>query len=416
MTGMCFRNCLVILCLCCLMSHSGLAEDGHAQVVADKPVSTWLPRTQREAPYDASVDEFLKTLNGSMRLLVCQYAGPKLSGTHPFKQGWLTTDSAQWSCNIEATSMNGHPDAMDLHVTFKLTEGAAHEAGVAVAFDFLDWHPSNTVLIPGAVYDGNRCRIVDRGYAQGLDRQYLYKKGLPLMSTPLPQLSPDRGKPSKLGITACNATTPAMLFYSHQTKRAFILLAEQRTPLGDNGFVIQESDDRERASLVVSAPGVREQKPLFVGFADSPDRGVSLRAGDEVSLRMRVYSFAAEGVPGLLERFMTVRKAVTGQNHARNLAPFSQVSEWMTERIDSRWHAGKDHQFYCPENAQWISFGWVGGLINTFPMLALGDDRHLDRVVKTFDFAMPRAQGESGYFYGALNHDGKCFSRDGYPE
>jgi hypothetical protein len=417
MTGMRFRSGLVFLCLCCLMSHRGQTGAVQGNIVPDdETTDTWLPRTQGASSDEGPVDEFLRGLNGSMRILACQYEGPKLVSTHPFKQGRLNTHSARWSSEVVARPVNGHPEALDLYVTFKMAEGSATQAGVAVAFDFSGWRTTNTVLIPGAVYDGNRCRIVDRGYAQGLDRTYLYEKEIPLMSTPLPQLSPDEGKPSKLGITASNATTPAMLFYCHETKRAFILLAEQRTPLGDNGFVIQESVDRKRASFVVSAPGVREQKPLFVGFADSPDRGVTLKAGDEVRLHLRVYSFSAEGVPGLLERFMTVRKAVTGQNHPRNLVPFSQVSAWMTERIDNRWHEGQDHQFYCPENAQWISFGWVGGLMNTFPMLALGDDVHLDRVVKTFDFAIPRAQGDAGYFYGALNHDGTCFSRDGYPE
>jgi hypothetical protein len=113
---------------------------------------------------------------------------------------------------------------------------------------------------------------------------------------------------------------------------------------------------------------------------------------------------------------MTVRKAVTGKNHPRNLLPFSEVARLMTRRIDSRFYDSQEFQFYCPENAAWISFGWVGGLIDTFPMLALGDDQHLDRVTRTFDFAIPRAQGPAGYFYGALNHDGKVFGREGYDD
>ncbi len=164
---------------------------------------------------------------------------------------------------------------------------------------------------------------------------------------------------------------------------------------------------------MVSASGVRERRPLFVGFDESPDRGVNLAAGDTIRLRMRLYCFETPAIPGLLEKFMTVRKAVSGRNSPRNLIPFSQVAQWMTERIDSRWHEGTDHQFYCCENAPWISFGWVGGLMNTFPMLALGDEMHLDRVTRTFDFAIPRAQGPAGYFYGALNHDGAVLRAGG---
>ena len=88
----------------------------------------------------------------------------------------------------------------------------------------------------------------------------------------------------------------------------------------------------------------------------------------------------------------------------------------MTRRIDSRFHDGNAYKFYCPENAPWISFGWIGGLIDTYPMLALGDDKHLRRVTETFDFAIPRAQGKAGYFYGLLDQDGSVRGREGYDD
>lgn len=236
------------------------------------------------------------------------------------------------------------------------------------------------------------------------------------MSVPIPQLFPEEGNISRLEVNACNLATPAICFFSKAKKRGFIVLTDQNTPFADNGFIVEESLDRKRASLVISAPGVREKKPLFVGFAESPDRGADLEAGDQIHLRMRIYSFDARDIPAVLEKFMEVRKAVTGPNDPRNLIPFSQVARWMTERIDERWYEDNNYQFYCPENANWISFGWIGGLMNTFPILALGEDWHRQRVVKTFDFAIPRGQGDAGYFYGALNFDGKPFGREGYDE
>jgi hypothetical protein len=272
------------------------------------------------------------------------------------------------------------------------------------------------VLIPGVVYNGNRNRIVARAYAAGLERSDLYREDLPLTTADLPRLSPEPGRPSKLEVTSCNATTPAMGFFDRGTRRAFLVLAEQGTRLGDHGLMIEESGDRSRASFVVAAPGVRERKPEFIGFGPSPDRGAAWKAGDEVSVRLRVIVFDPPDIPGFLEKFLTVRKAVTGANQPRNLVPFGEVVRLMTGRIDSRFHEGRTFQFYCPENAAWISFGWVGGLMNTFPMLVLGDPARRERVTRTFDFAIPRAQGPAGYFHGALDHDGRCFGREGYDE
>jgi hypothetical protein len=88
----------------------------------------------------------------------------------------------------------------------------------------------------------------------------------------------------------------------------------------------------------------------------------------------------------------------------------------MTARTDSRFHDGQEFKFYCPENATWISFGWVGGLMNTFPMLALGDEPRLDRVTRTLDFAIPAVQGKSGYFLATIHPDGKAAGRDWFPD
>ncbi len=371
-------------------------------------------------PGMAGIEKLLKPLGGTMRLLECTYDGSKLADTKQFAGDKLTLPGAEWISDIIYNSIPGDRDALEMVATFRLRQGSSSSAGVAVAFDFEGWSTENYVMIPASVYNGNRNRIVNRDYAAGLDRIDLYKKELPLTTTGLPQLSPDLGNLSKIEVTACNATTPAICFYSKKLKRAFILLTEQgiRTANGiiDNGLIVSESHDRTKATIMVSAPGVRELKPEFVGFSPSPDRGKDFKAGDEITLRLRIYCFETPDIPGLLEKFMSVRKGITGPNQPRNLMPFSEAAKVMTKNIDNRYFDNSPYRFYRPENADWISFGWVGGLMNTYPMLVSGDELHRERAANTFDFAIPRAQGTAGYFYGALNFDGKCFGREGYDE
>ena len=376
----------------------------------------WLPKDDRVVSLDGKVDDFLQSLNGSLRLMYCQYEEAQLISSQVLTSDETSIGSSRWQTKINSSPNASDPSAMDLSIHFQLKSGTAEQAGVAIAFDFQEWSSENYVLLPASVYNGNRIKIVNRGYAQGLDRKYLYQKDIPLMSTPIPHLSLYADSVSRLEVNASNLATPAMCFFSKEQKRGFILLAEQRTPFANNGFMVEESADRKSASFVITAPGVREKRPLFVGFAESNDRGADLQAGDQIQLQMRLYSFEAENIPVLLEKFMKVRKSLTGPNEPRNLIPFSQVAKWMTERIDDRWYEDEKFQFYCPENADWISFGWIGGFMNTFPMIALGDDKHLDRVTKTFDFAIPRAQGAAGYFCGTLNYDGTYGFRESYPE
>ena len=404
-----FLFLLTVKSLQCLPIQPVVTEDS-------REAKKWMPDKNNISSVAAEVDHFLKSLNGRMRLLYCKYDSTRLVKHYQFSSETLKVKEEQWQCTVNVTPVESDSPAMDVNIQVRMKAGSTKEAGFAVAFDFTNWNTENYVLLPASVYNGNRCKLVNRGYNEGLDRKYLYQKNIPLMSVPIPQLSPEKGTVSRLEVNACNMATLAMCFFSKAKKQGFIVLTGQKTPFADNGFIVEESPDRKTATFVISAPGVRERKPLFVGFTDSPDRGADFTAGDRINLRLRIYSFNTSDIPGLLNKFMTVRKALTGPNHPRNLIPFSQVARWMTERIDSRWYDGDDFQFYCPENAHWISFGWIGGLMNTFPVLALDDEKHRERVIKTFDFAIPRAQGESGYFYGALNYNGKCFGREGYPE
>jgi lysophospholipase L1-like esterase len=399
------------------LSTAQIQDAGFGDLFVNDPTAgTWLPVSPPAAAPAPDVDAFLGNLHGSLRLLTCWYVGSKLAASRAFTNGEVATASTRWTSSVRCQEVADDPHARELLLTFKLVSGAAVGAGVAAAFDFSGWSTNHYVLIPASVYNGNRNRIERRAYAAGLSREGLYRRDLPLTTGELPQLAPVPDQPSKIEVSVCNATTPAMCFFDRATRQGFILLAEQQSRFGDHGLMIEENRDRSRATFVLSAPGVRERKPEFIGFGPSPDHGSNWKAGDEVTLRLRVYAFPTPDIPGLLDKFMLVRKAVTGQNQPRDLIPFSEVTRLMARRIDTRFHDGPAFKFYCPENAAWISFGWVGGLMDTYPMLALGDAPRLERVSHTFDFAIPRAQGQAGYFYGALNHDGKVFGREGYDE
>jgi hypothetical protein len=392
----------------------------------DPTAGTWLAQAKGaqfipalRAGRKLTIDSMLKALSGELRLLACWYDGSKLAASRPFVAGELRTPNTRWTSKLRVTPVASEPDAVDLAITFKLAEGKARSAGVAVALDLSDWSTNNYVLIPASVYNGNRNRIEYRGYCTGFDAGDFYKKGMPVTHGDVPRLELEPGKPSKIEVNACNAATPAICVFNRHAKRALIVLAEQGIredgQIVDNGLMIEESIDRRRATLVVSAPGVRQRKPEFIGFSPSPDRGIDWKAGKEITLRLRVYLFKTPDIPGLLDKFMTVRKAVTGPNHPRNLIPFSHVTRLMTGRIDSRWHQSAAVQYYGDSNCDDLCLGWVGGLIDTFPMLALGDKLHRQRVARTFDFVIPVAAGKSGYFLAAVHADGKASGRDWYP-
>lgn len=340
------------------------------------------------------------------RMLGCKYEGSHLKECQP-----LTPDSKDWNIKIVPDAVKGGKQYI-----FE-AKRAMQDVGVAVAFDQYDWCSDNYIMIPAVVYNGNRQRIVNRDYATGLDKSDYRRKDLALTSNPIPQLSPEFGAKSRLEVNVSNTATPVIAYFDRKDRTGTFLFTDQGIDwmgeIKDHALIVEESADRSVASMVISAPGVREYKPEFIGFSPSPDRGVSVKPGDKIVIRIEKVGFKANDVPELLSRFMSERKLHTVEQTPRNLMPMSEVQTRMVRNIEGRYHEGKKWQYYCPENADWMSYGWIGGLISTYPMLALGDDFHLQRVKNTFNFGLLNGYGKSGYYYDVLGADGKVVYRDG---
>lgn len=353
----------------------------------------WLPATPEE--------------NREIRLLGCRYDKERLVNRTP-----IDGRNPEWEVRTEKQKVQ---DGELFTFRFKALKDMP-ESGVAVAFDRYRWTSDNYVMIPASVYNGNRQRIVNRNYATGLDPSDYDRPDLALTSNPIPQLSPDFGSPSRLEVSVCNAATPVIAFLDRQKQEGVLLLTDQGIErdgqIIDHALIVEEAPDRSMASFVISAPGVREKKPEFIGFSPSPDRGLAIRKGDEITIRVTRLSYPCHDVPQLLGHFMHDRKRHIRCAAPRHLVPMSEVLSIMDRNIDARYYQKDSVEFYRPETADWMSYGWIGGLINTYPMLAIGDDEHLRRVARTFDFALPRAKGESGYYYDILQPDGTVLNRD----
>ncbi|MCX6929240.1 MAG: hypothetical protein NT154_39380, partial [Verrucomicrobia bacterium] len=376
----------------------------------DPSARTWLPvkEASARAASDAAaapVDEFLKPLGGQIRQVACWYTSATLTATRAFVNGELKTQESVWHCDLRTKKVAGEPDAMDVSLALKLMAGAAQPAGVAAAFDFTRWHRDNYVLVPAAVYNGNRFRVVNTGYGAHNPQSDYYNKHMSLLFSDSPRLSCTSGVPAKIEMLTGNASTPAMCFFSSAKQRGFILLTEQKTRFGNSGLFIEENAAQDEATFVVSAPGVRERAAGFGDFHDSGDSGAAWKPGDEVGLRFRLYSFPAKDIPTLLEKFMAVRKSLTGPNQPHNLTPFSATMKFTLDFQNStRWFECPTGSFFRSANCDNLDIGWAGGLIGTFPQLALDEALPRERVFKNIDTVITTLQGKSGYFYtDALN-------------
>lgn len=384
--------------------------------VNDPTARTWLPAAGSQAADNdattAALDQFLKGLGGSFRPLACWYNGNRLAASRAFQHGQVQAPGARWTCQAEAIPVAGDPTALDLKLTFKLAEGSANAAGVAAAFDFTGWSTDNYLLAPAQIYGGNRFRILPIGYPPYIHNEKDRPLDLPVTTTNLLHLNPD-GRPAKIEMNSGNLATPMLSFFNPKEKRGFILLAEQGTRFGNNGLFIQEDAGPEsplkRLSLVVAAPGVREQRYTMCGRGGTGDQGAAWKPGDELALRFKLYNFPCADLVAFYARVFDLRKALSGTNTPATVTPYSAAAKLIMDHHDRDKWSEKDGQGTYTNrpgsaNPYHNQIGWNGVPIFSYPALLFGDPEHLRRVTLSYDNTIMKAQGKSGlYHMGVFN-------------
>lgn len=353
---------------------------------------------------DPSINKLLEEVNGSITFLQRQYNGTHLVIENVFQAKELPEG---WKLALSVKPVKGSHEAVDVDAAFGLVGGQVKSSTVGIKFDFSHWSAANYVLVPASLYNGNRYRSIGDGYSPDYPHDMYYNPLVPLTISNNPRLSVEKDKAALVELQTGNMATPAVCFFSPAEKKGIILLTEQQTKWGNNGITIKEDADKSHFSFDISAPAIRKLAPGFGDFHPSGDKAPDWNTGDEVSLRFRLYVFSAADIPDLLTKFMKVRKDVSSRSSPRNLIPMSKLFDLGTGICSGNFTQQQAGNYYKPENNNDFQLGWVSGMINTYPMLSLNDEKERKRVSEELDFVVHKLQGRSGYFYGGISADGK---------
>jgi len=358
------------------------------------------------------LNNLLEKIKGSLSLEVWHFDGAnKIQEKQKIafinkSDGSLKTQDAEWKTSVTALQQ-GADGGVRLNIKFTLVSGAVNNASTAINFTFSDWSTKNYVMIPAAVYNGNRFPVLKGGYMPPYTSDMFCNKDVPLTISDNPRLALHEGEPSKIDLLTWNASTPAMSFFSPAMHKGFIVLAEPKTKWGVNGLSVEENADRTKAGFAVTAPGVREYAAGFGDFSKSHDKPCNWKAGDEIEMKLYVYVFNTTDIPSFLQTYMDKRKKLLGETPQYYVAPMSAIFHYTTLQVDkSRVHKPPFYDtMYFPENSfTRFQIGWIGGLMNTYPMLSLNDAERPKWIANTFDFVVSKMQGKSGFFYGVLDN------------
>lgn len=337
------------------------------------------------------------------------------------KNGAKAADAngAEWELTVDRSTVKERSGATDYKLTWKLLKGEAKSVAVGVEFPFGEWSPENFVFVPSAVYDGNRFAVKDIPYPPYWYDPAEWRKDMPTTTTVQPTLGLDDG-PGKIELTTGSASTPLMAFHSPSKKMGWIVQTTQGSRLGDYGLFIEENKGRTAANFGITAPAVREKRAAGAGFAPSGDQAADWKAGDELTIHLRVYAFPAEHRKDMLNYFVGVRKDMNPCERHEEL-PFSEA--W--KLVDNLYQEGRwdedIHMYWLSQpgnpNASWNfiwQLGWVGGGQNTLAFLLQGSERDRQRAMQNIEVIFDKSQASSGFFNGYGN--GKEFVGFGYGE
>jgi hypothetical protein len=313
-----------------------------------------------------------------------------LTSSFAIDQQYLKNEQTIWSCNIDKIRVNNDTTAIDLTLNFRLIKGKSSSSGIAIAFDFSKWKTDNYVLVPGAVYNGNRFRSIKVPYPP-----YLYDKkdkplDMPVTVNNIPRFNIDYS-PAKIELLTGSCSTPMLCFFDKSSKRAFIMLAEQNTRLGNSGLILEEKAVDKKATFVLSAPGIREKRYTMADFEKSNDIAIEWKAGDSLKLKLRIYNFSAVNLQQFFEKVYSVRKALSGTTNYINKIPFSSLSDIILKFHDENKFSDQN-EFVLMKKPGWVT-------VLTYPFIIKPTPQRLLRIQKAYDQLLG-LQGQTGLLYG----------------
>lgn len=333
--------------------------------------------------------------------------GPKpfveTDGTKVFKEcqvnGKPTTQSAaNWKTDIQSNPAPNLPDATDYEITWTLTSGEANSAAVGAAFDVEAWSPENFVLVPAAVYDGNRFEIKKIDWPAYWFDPAEWRLDMPSTMSPGPTLGKGPG-PGSLRLSTGDAAVPLIGFQSPNQKLGWMVQTTQGSRLGNHWMTLEENGSRSSARVTIQTPAGE------------------WKAGDSLTLHLRVYQFPAATRLQMLTRFMEARKDLNPSRRKEEL-PFSAAWNLLNALYQEKRWDNNSGFYWASEpkpNRPWCfiwQLGWCGGGQATLPLLIQGDPLVRERVHCNLEMIFSKSQAPSGFFY--LLGNGEKFASFGY--
>jgi len=321
------------------------------------------------------------------------------------KETSLLLGESQWQISLHQlanTAENaGHPS----EILFRCVRGNLRRAAVALELELVAWSECNYVLLPAGAYNGNRFLARKIPYSPKLYFTQDIGPKQPVIITDVPRLNISAGV-SSIQERSGSLSVPCIGFHDPKRKLGFLLFTEQGNQLGDYGIRIEETADRKRAIIAITAPVVRESHNYRICDNEAPSLDVPLdfKAGDEIRIRFTIHEFSAPKLQHLFDKFAALRQPTSALLAAKPALPFSACFALQEKKFNRDNFVSKYGYYSVGPRQNFLQdwqIGWTGGMISTYPLLFAGNAKTRQNVIRNFDWLFPNGIAPAGFFWDA---------------
>ena len=311
----------------------------------------------------------------------------------------LQLATSKWVVSLKTVRISS--DELECSVTFHCVAGILMDASVAVDLDFTDWSKDHYVLMPAAVYDGNRFPSRRIPYSPKLWFKDDIGPDKPIIVTDIPKLN-DKDGPSRIQERSGSMALPSLGFHNSGRGCGIWLVTDQGNSLGDYGIGIEENRKRDKATISITSPLVRELYSYRICDMQNPSEDIpgNFKEGDVVKIDFRFHGFSAPQLQSLFDKYAEIRKPAPTERV--NRIPFSACFSLQEAKFNQD-NFVPEHGYYSVGLRQnflqdW-QIGWTGGMISTYPLLFAGNQQTRENVLRNFDWLFPNGISPSGFFW-----------------
>ena len=270
-----------------------------------------------------------------------------------------------------------------------------------------DWQTENYLLLPAAVYDGNRSEIRADTYPP-INEPGLVELDPPLHTSHIAHF--DRNGGGVIEQTTGDVSFPGVGYYSPGKGISCWYLTPCRNELGNYGYTLTENTAGRELIFVVNSPVYRRWHQLICRPVPANDPAGSLNCGDKISFDFRIFCREADSISCLFNHMTELRNEIEPAGSHPAIYPLSQADKLIKEKyLRSNWdeesgYLMTDVDVNSPNFCSHWQLGWIGGGIASLNMICDEDPRFRKVARKDLETLLERAQAKSGLFYGVAKH------------